>query len=154
MTAQPLYVELSVGAGEERSIRRRDCAACTYNVDDVRIYMMFRVKDYRPMAAGKEEVLRAILVDMKNNRQTREMGRLIPEDLETDVSVEELFVRYSDGVRHGLFTILNFQRPDEKTAVISFQNVAGLSGDGAELIYNVNEDGTVIYKETGMSWIR
>ena len=115
--------------------------------------MMFRVKEYLQVAGENEEVFKAVLVDMKNNRQSREMGELIPEDLEIDVSAEQLFARYSGGVRHGLFTILNFQMPDEKTAVISFQDSSSLSGGGTELIYEVQEDGTVIYKGPGMSWM-
>lgn len=115
--------------------------------------MMFRVKDYRATAAGNKEILKAVLADMKLNKQSREKGELIPNELDSDVSVEELFARYSEGTRHGAFTILNFNRPDKKTAIISFQNVASLSGGGAELVYDVHEDGTVTYKGPGMIWM-
>jgi hypothetical protein len=114
---------------------------------------MFRARDYRETAAANKEVLRSILEDMKSNRRDRELGRLIPEALEATLNTEDLFNKYSAGPRRGMFTILNFQRPDDKTAVISFQDVSCLSGGGANLVYEVAEDGKIKYKGSAGSWM-
>ena len=114
---------------------------------------MFRVRDYQETAAANKEVLLAILEDMKRNRQGREMGRLIPETLDTTLNIEDFFNKYSAGPRRGLFTVLSFQRPDAKTAVISFQDVSCLSGGGANLVYEVAEDETIKYRGSAGSWM-
>jgi hypothetical protein len=114
---------------------------------------VIRVKDYRETAAAHEELLSVILQDMKDKRTEREMGGLIPEDLEAYLDTEALFRKYSQGSRYGLFTILNFQKPDKNTAILSFQNLASLSGGGAHLVYHVDDDGTVKYVGSGGSWM-
>ena len=73
------------------------------------------------------------------------MGFYVPQDLETELSLEEMFGEYSAGERHGRFTICNFTKPSKGFATISFEDVATLSGGGAELEYFFKSDGSVKY---------
>lgn len=111
---------------------------------------MFGSTDYRKEASAHEDVFRKVLTDLKEHRAERPMGHFVPEDLDTTASIDEIFERYSKGVRHGIFTILNFSVEGD-TASISFKDVAPLSGEGGELKYKIDEDRNVQYNGTG--WV-
>lgn len=110
-------------------------------------------ENYYKTAIENEEVFRNILRDLKNHKKERPMGRFIPEDLDTKSKLDDIFLKYSEGQRIGKFTILNFLRHSKDIATISFQDVAVLSGDGAELEYIVSEDNSVRYKENKRVWL-
>ena len=109
---------------------------------------MTQVNDYRSIAQANEAVFRNVLRDMKHNREKRPMGAYIPEDLETETTIDAFFERYSEGNRSARFTICDFTMPSKDSAVIAFEDVACLSGGGAELEYLVKPDNSVEYKKS------
>ena len=118
-----------------------------------RLIKMFGVKDYYQTARENEAVFRNMLKDLRDNRENRPMGIYVPKDLETEAELDGLFEKYSEGHRQGRFTILNFKKPTEDSASISFEDVAILSGGGAELEYKVNEDNSVEYQKMISNWM-
>ena len=96
--------------------------------------------NYLEAAQANEAVFRSILRDMKANRSSRPMGGVIPEALETEAPLEDIFNMYSRGNRMGKFTICDF-RVEGTEAIIEFEDIAFLSGGGAELIYKITEEG-------------
>ncbi len=106
---------------------------------------MFGVQDYYETAKENEEVFRNVLRDLRDNREKRPMGIYVPEDLETEASLDKIFQQYSEGQRMGRFTITSFSRPEKTRAKLRFQDIALLSGGGAELEYLVNDDNSVKY---------
>ena len=107
----------------------------------------FDIRDYYEIARQNEKVFRNVLRDLRDNRAERPMGRLVPEDLETELSLDEIFQECSEGKRDWKFTIVSFSRPEETKAIIHFKYVAPLTGGSAELEYLVNPDDSVEYKE-------
>lgn len=108
---------------------------------------MFPVQDYYQLARENEEVFRNVLTDLRKHREERPMGVYVPGDLETEIELDAIFQKYSEGNRYGRFTITNFTRPDKTKATIEFQDIATLSGGGAELEYLVKEDNSVQYQK-------
>ena|SRR3989344_436402 len=102
--------------------------------------------NYYDAARQNEEVFRNVLRDLKTNRDKRPMGCYIPENLESELSLDEIFRMYSEGNRIGQFTITTFARLSRDVATIGFRDVAPLSGCGAELEYLVKEDNSVEYR--------
>ena len=111
---------------------------------------MISIQNYLSVARANETVFRNVLVDLKDNRDKRPMGTYVPEDMKTDLPLEELFEMYSAGQRHGIFTICNFKRSQVNSAKLSFKDVATMSGGGAELEYLVNGDDSVEYQKAGI----
>lgn len=110
---------------------------------------MIAPRDYRTTAQENELVFRNILRDMKHNRGERPGGQYIPDDLETDATIEDFFKKYSTGNRYGIFTITDFSRPSKKSAFIAFKDVAFMSGGGAKLEYIVKPDASVKFRDSG-----
>ena len=108
---------------------------------------MFPVINYYQTARENEEVFRNVLRDLRDNRQKRPQGRYISQDLETEVELDKIFQRYSKGIRNGKFTITNFTKVDKAKVIIEFQDIATISGGGAELEYLVKEDNSVQYEK-------
>ena len=106
---------------------------------------MANIKDYLQIARENEEVFRNVLRDLRDNRGKRPMGIYVPEDLETEASLDEIFQQYSEGQRMGRFAITSFSRPEKTRAKLGFEDVAPLSGGGAKLEYLVNDDNSVKY---------
>ncbi len=113
-------------------------------------------KDYYLIARENEEIFRNVLKDLRENRAERPMGEYIPEGLETELLLDEIFDKYSKRDRKseipasliGGFTITNFTRPNNKSKVtIEFQDIAPLSSGGAELEYLIKKDKSVKYKK-------
>ncbi len=107
---------------------------------------MSPVQSYYQVARENEAVFRNVLRDLRENRANRPMGHLIPGELNPEVTLDEIFQKWSEGVRHGIFTITTFTRPEKDVATIGFQDIATLSGRGATLEYLVKEDNSVEYK--------
>ena len=97
------------------------------------------VQDYYQTARENERVFRNILRDLRDNREKRPMGTFVPRDLKTELPLEEMFREHSEGNRYGRFTITEFTRQQAR-ATIGFQDIACLSGGGAELAYLVKDD--------------
>ena len=110
-------------------------------------------RDYYQTARESETVFRGILRDLKEHADKRPGRSCITEDLDAESPLEELFKKYSEGPRMERFTILDFSRPTKHTARLSFENVATLSGAGAELEYIVREDSSVEYRIRVSHWI-
>ncbi len=110
---------------------------------------MCMIIDYFETARENEDVFRNILRDLRDNKAKRPMGLYIPKNLEIEGNLEDIFQRYSKGERYGIFTITSFKMPTRDTAFIEFQDIATLSGGGAELEYLVNQDNSVEYKKPG-----
>ena len=108
---------------------------------------MFPVQTYYQTARENEAVFRNVLRDLRNNRAKRPMGAYVPENLETEIELDEIFKKYSEGVRYGRFTITDFTRPDKAKAIIGFQDIATLSGGGGKVEYLVKEDDSVQYQK-------
>jgi len=109
---------------------------------------MHKIQDYYQAARENEEVFRNILRDLRNNKTKRPMGIYVPEDLETELELDKFFEKYSEGNRIGRFTITSFTCLDKFKATIGFQDIAPLSGGGAELEYLVKEDNSVKYQRS------
>ena len=105
---------------------------------------MFKLIGYLPIAVENEEVFRNILRDLKLNKNKRPGGTYVPNDLDTESSLDEIFKKYSEGNRMGIFTITGFEIQDT-TVTILFEDIAPLSGGGSSLKYIVREDKTVEY---------
>ena len=115
------------------------------------INKMMPVNDYRPIAKANEEVFRNVLRDIRDNRDKRPRGYMIPKDLETEGTIDALFLEYSAGNRYGKFTICDFTRPSKKSAAISFKKVAAF-GAGVELEYLVKPNSSVQYQKSGRNF--
>ena len=81
------------------------------------------------------------------------MGEYIPDDLETDAGLETILGKYFCGMRYGRFTITDFSVSDG-LANIAFENIAMLSGGGAELIYSISGDGDTVEYVEAADWFR
>lgn len=104
------------------------------------------VIDYFETAKTNEAVFRNVLRDLKKN------SRFAPQNLQTELTLGEIFEKYSKGDRYGKFTILDF-RTGKGIARISVEDIAILSGSGAELEYRVNEDNSVLYQQIIYNWM-
>ena len=96
-----------------------------------------------------EAVFRNILRDMKANRNKRAGGLYVPRDLETEAGLDEIVGKYLGTPMRSRFTITNFRMPAPDSAILTFDDIAPLSGGGAELRYKVREDGSVEYTGSG-----
>jgi hypothetical protein len=102
-------------------------------------YLMSNKKSsgFPETAREYEEIFRAILRDLKMNRDERPMGCYVPKNLETEASLGIIMAKYTTGEEgYGIFTILDFD-VNEGEAMIKFSKIACLSGGGATLIYNI-----------------
>lgn len=108
---------------------------------------MFPVQNYYQTARENEAVFRNVLRDLRDNRMRRPMGAYVPENLETEIGLDEIFKKYSKGTEYGRFIITDFTRPDKAKAIIGFQDIATLSGGGAKLEYLIKEDNFVQYQK-------
>ena len=107
-----------------------------------------RQTNYYQTARDNETVFRNVLRDLKNPSGKPNLVALcVPKELDAESSLDEIFKKYSEGRRSGIFTILDFQMPDKHTAIIGFEDVAFLSGGGGKLEYTVKADGSVEFKD-------
>jgi len=108
---------------------------------------------YLKTARANEGIFRAILTDLRDHREERPGGVYVPEDLDVESDVNELFRKYSEGDRQGKFTVLDFERECGSVATISFQDVAPLSGGGTQLEYKINGDDSVEFLRQSGVWM-
>jgi len=102
---------------------------------------------YFDCARENEMIFRSILKDIKSRVS------ICPKDLDSDKSLEEIFQKYSQGNRHGKFTILDFKKGPierlenltEDEALIDIENVTCLSGNGYSLKYKIKSDNSAEY---------
>ena len=107
--------------------------------------MLGIVRNYLPVAKANEAVFRNILRDLK----TKEVP-YVPNDLETEAPLEEIFQRYSRGLKFQRFTITDFTVSEQaKQAKIDFEDVGFLSGGGLELEYLVDGDSVKFLRVAG-----
>ncbi len=110
-------------------------------------------ENYYQTAIENEDIFRNVLRDLRDNRKERPMGAYVPEDLETEANLQDIFTKYSGGYRYGKFTIILFSRlTTDNLARIIFQDIACLSGGGADLEYVVNPDNSVVFKKAVTTW--
>ena len=108
--------------------------------------------DFRETAVKNEDILRAILEDLKANRYERTMWWCVPEDLDTTSPIETIYQKYS--LVDDVFTILSFTVPDDKkTAIIHFQwPLFAWCGD-AKLQYTIDENKKVSFDHKVACWM-
>ena len=108
-------------------------------------------KNYFQEARENEEIFRNILMDVKTNRGTLPRGEYIPQEIDIEMELEDIFKTYSDpmGYRAGRFTIFNFSRPNGEEAIFSF---GALLKGGAELEYLVKQDNSVEFRKCRSAW--
>ncbi len=97
---------------------------------------LFIAKDYRPIAKANEEVFRNILRDIKKNSSERFFGKIVPEDLQTELPIDELYELYSAGDREGKFTIKHCTIA-EGQIWFAFEQEWNRREKGAQLHYNI-----------------
>ena len=109
---------------------------------------MQKVRDYLPNAREHEEVFRNIL----RSRKVVEEG----------LTLDEIYQRYSEGDRYGIWTILDFRRGPHKSgltelteneALFASQDIAILSGHGSVAKYKVNQDNSVEFDSNISAWM-
>ena len=112
-------------------------------------------KNYFKTARENESIFRAIIKDLRDNinKLPRMVGMIVPSDLDTESELEKLLEKYSCGERTGKFTITHFDKSSEDCANIIIKNEAPLSGGGIDLVYQINPDSSVKYKETNGVWL-
>ncbi len=103
------------------------------------------IKDYRDVAKANEQIFRALLKDLKERNKL---------NLDAELPIERIFAVCSSGNRNDLFTILNFQRPDADTAIISFEHIDYNSrgGSGMEIRYKIKNDNSIEYEKDLIDW--
>jgi hypothetical protein len=69
-----------------------------------------------------------------------------------DMSLEELFKKYSEGDRYGLFTILKFEKISPTTFEFTHEKIAVLSRIGRAELWRV-EDGEANFIEIISVWV-
>lgn len=94
---------------------------------------------------GNEVVFRNILRDIVEHRHERTMGIHVEPTLDPKAPLERLLA-YTER-RYGKFTITRFERPEPTTALFGFHNLACMSGGGADYIYRVNPDNSVVFQK-------
>lgn len=108
---------------------------------------MRKIPQYYECARENENIFRAVLRDLRGRKEP-----FVPGNLDTESGLEDIFKKYSGGNRYGIFTILDF-RVSEKEATISFEDVATLSGGGANIKYKIKEDSSVEYQGATSRWM-
>lgn len=70
----------------------------------------------------------------------------------TDLSVEELYSKYSEGDRYGIWTILGFKEVSPNVFEFAQEDIACLSGSGSVDYWTIENDELKYVKN--MSWWR
>jgi hypothetical protein len=103
-----------------------------------------KINDYYKTARENESVFRNILRDINSNGQERPYNLFIPETLETELPLEEIFQKYSKGLRFRKFTITDFFSVADRASIF-IQRYNVLSEEGCGLAYIINRDNSVKY---------
>lgn len=109
---------------------------------------MMPSRDYLEDAKKHEEVFRGILRSMEKE--------------EKGLTVEEIYQKYSEGNRYGVWTILDFKRGPSKDlvaklskneALFASENIATLSGHGRVDKYRIGKDNSVEFDSNITFWM-
>jgi hypothetical protein len=68
------------------------------------------------------------------------------------LSIEEIYKKYSEGDRYGVWTILNFHEKEEGVFVFSNEDIACMSGSGRTDLWKI-EDGKAIHFKNESVWM-
>lgn len=68
-----------------------------------------------------------------------------------DLTVEQIYQKYSEGQRSGIWTILDFYEK-EGNFVFASEDIAFMSGRGSEEVWKI-EDGKAIHVKNEMVWM-
>ncbi|MEK6892672.1 MAG: hypothetical protein AABX07_00545 [Nanoarchaeota archaeon] len=111
---------------------------------------MILQRDYLKDASKYESIFRAILRDFISRARH---NKIIPEEIDVESNLEELFRTYSSGERNGLFSILDFQVFNDR-AIIAFENIDYHSkgGSGVEIRHRIKSPDSVEYDTDLMDW--
>ncbi len=107
-----------------------------------------QAENYFEIAKKNEWSYREILKDIVDNNHSfpEVVKRIIPKDIDLELSLKEIFEKYSSGEREGKFTIVNFSMKTEDYAVIVLKNFSNDSPLEATLGYEVDKNGSVNYR--------
>jgi len=84
------------------------------------------MKNYIKNAKTDEAAFRLILDKFKIN--------------DKDLSIEEIYSKYSEGDRYGIWTITNFEKKDVNIFEFSYEDIAALSGIGSTNLYTIEDN--------------
>lgn len=98
--------------------------------------MFCEKKNYLEVAKKHELAFRAILDVYKITHQ--------------DLSIEEIYNKYSEGDRYGIWTILDFSETEDGCFIFSSEDIATLSGSGRTDLWKIWEDKATFIKNTSM----
>jgi hypothetical protein len=57
-----------------------------------------------------------------------------------DLSIDEIYTKYSEGRRYGIWTILKFEEKEPNVFEFSNENIAALSGIGRTDLWTIEDD--------------
>lgn len=80
---------------------------------------------------------------IQNAKNNEVIFRLILDEFgvkHTDLSVDEIYTKFSDGNRYGIWTILNFEEKEENLFEFSCESVATMSGYSRSDLWSVKND--------------
>lgn len=69
-----------------------------------------------------------------------------------DLTIEEIFEKYSTGNRMGRWTVLSFSKREDGLFSFGFQNTAPLSGLGRKDLWKFDENGTLKQFQNESHW--
>jgi hypothetical protein len=95
-------------------------------------------QNYIECAKKNENIFRLILDEHKKEHQ--------------GLTIEQIYEKYSDGRRYGIWTILDFKELEPNKFEFSSEDIAMLSGRGSSRKYTI-EDGKLKYIGSGMVWM-
>lgn len=84
------------------------------------------MKNYIKNAKTDEAAFRLILDKFKIN--------------DKDLSIEEIYSKYSKGDRYGIWTITNFEKKDVNVFEFSYEDIATLSGISSTNLYTIEDN--------------
>ncbi|MEK6883898.1 MAG: hypothetical protein AABY22_29985 [Nanoarchaeota archaeon] len=68
------------------------------------------------------------------------------------MSIEQIYEKYTEGNRYGIWTILDFKEKEPNVFEFSQENIATMSGRGGSEKYTL-EDGKLKFISSGMRWM-
>lgn len=96
------------------------------------------MKNYIETAKNNETIFRLILDEFGVEHK--------------DLSIEEIYTKYSEGRRYGIWTILNFEEKETNIFEFSNQNIALLSGSGRTDLWTI-EDNKLKHLKNIIMWM-
>ena len=103
------------------------------------------IKDYNQFAIDNEEVFKNILIDLGSNEEVP--YGFVAQGVKTELPLDEIFKKYSEGRKLDTFTITDFEIPEEGKATISFQYIGTLGAIYAQMEYSVKDGNSVTFQK-------